>query len=329
MAARFDARGGTLGRSDSNTLVLPDPRRHISRLQAEVVLQGTQYLLRNAGNANPIIVNQRSLPPGASAPLTHGDEVQIGGYVLRVTLEDGRGRRRTEAADAAGPVAAPTAHAVIVASATEPKTRPRQAPNQDGPSTVAVDGGPQATAGWRDLYLPPERALWRAFEQGIGIDALPAEARTPGLMAIVGRMLRTSIDGTLRLMAARAATAHELRAQTAAFGPGAANPLKLALDGRAAVRQLLSPTARGFMPPAEAMQDAMDDLLGHAVGTEAGMRAALQGVLVSNEAANRFDSLFGAAFAKAYAEQLDALARERRRGDDDGAPSPNVTLPLA
>ncbi len=30
----FDERGGTIGRSDTITLTLPDPERHISRLQA-------------------------------------------------------------------------------------------------------------------------------------------------------------------------------------------------------------------------------------------------------------------------------------------------------
>jgi FHA domain-containing protein len=133
MAARFDAQGGTLGRSDSNTLALPDPRRHISRLQAEVVLQGAHYVLRNAGNANPIAVNQTSLPPGASAPLAHGDELQIGAYVLRVTLEDSHARPRT-GSPAAGAAQIP-AHTVIMASAAEPKTHPRRASSRLGPPT--------------------------------------------------------------------------------------------------------------------------------------------------------------------------------------------------
>ena len=121
MFARFDERGGTLGRSDSNTLALPDPRRHISRLQAEVVLLGGQFVLRNAGNANPIAVNQNSLAPGGSTTLAHGDELQVGAYVLRVTLEDPHSQPQI---DAAGASSIP-AHTVIMASAAEPKTHPR------------------------------------------------------------------------------------------------------------------------------------------------------------------------------------------------------------
>jgi FHA domain-containing protein len=666
MTARFDAHGGTLGRSDSNTLALPDPRRHISRLQAEVVLQGAHYVLRNAGNANPIAVNQTSLPPGASAPLAHGDELQVGAYVLRVSLEDPQSRPRTGPPVTAAQI---PAHTVIMASAAEPKTHPRRASNPLGPSTshgtgpqtvglgdlhapsytspysgatsatnpfadllgpaaapvaapspgrappaaapgprgvapappalapaargaaapapapnpwaVSPGGGaaspprsplpddfdpfattttiggvrapapgathddpfaglvdrgaPAAPAGSplmpadpiaamlppssqsidelfglspvaagprRDIigdfladapapraddtaaargaegqrkrgganldplamfeppsaapaqripstvvpdhtpelnaaYDPPRlrpfdfaqdrpavappspspsparalpraaaeaapapaaratpagpapaplaaadtpapraaaaaadtQALWRAFEQGAGIDALPDEARTPELMAIVGRMLRASVDGTLRLMAARAATKGEMRAQVTVIKPDRNNPLKFTLDGQVAVEQLLRPPMRGFMASTESVEDAMDDLLGHTVGTMAGMRAALQGVLarftpaqleavlsepsmldkllpmnrhaklwelylahharVKVEAEDRFGSLFGAAFVKAYEEQLEALEQARRGKASDDAPPPDATLPAA
>ncbi len=591
MTARFDQSGGTLGRSDSNTLALPDPRRHISRLQAEVVLQGGRYALRNAGNANPIVVNQTSVPPGASVALAHGDELQIGAYVLRATLEDPQPRSGVPATGAS----VIPAHTVIMASAGEPKTHPRRKPATEAPdmrargprpaasdpqtmglggidigpgasspssnpfadllgpsgasapcvsqgraapspaaanpwavdpgrgapapvparaplpddfdpfaAVTTIRGGAQAPADVparaddpfggllqrtpapsgvarqgaaridtvdpiaamlppaassidelfdlapvgsgprRDIlgdflsealpasdgrdgrgeieskldpmamftpagaaptprspgtvlpdhtpelhaaYRPPEvlaptprraepsykaadhiadhatpaprrepvddaHALWRAFEQGAGIDALPAHARTPELMGIIGRMLRASIDGTLRLMAARAATKQELRAQVTVIQTRDNNPLKFTLDGQAAVDQLLRPPMRGFMPGTDAMQDAMDDLLGHAAGTMAGMRAALDGVLarftpaqleaalsepsmldkllpmnrhaklwelylahharVKAEAEDRFQSLFGAAFVTAYEEQLEALGKARR-----------------
>ena len=36
ISAHFDAKGGTIGRHDDNTLALPDPERHISRRQAEI-----------------------------------------------------------------------------------------------------------------------------------------------------------------------------------------------------------------------------------------------------------------------------------------------------
>src|SRR5687767_15752206 len=97
----FDARGGTIGRSDANTLALPDPERHISRLQAEVSGGADGYDIRNAGGANPIFVNGRSLAPGERCRLSHRDELQIGGYLLRVQLEDEQAPRTVSRAHVA------------------------------------------------------------------------------------------------------------------------------------------------------------------------------------------------------------------------------------
>jgi FHA domain-containing protein len=261
-----------------------------------------------------------------------------------------------------------------------PEVRPAKPPVVEGPERV--DGppaqaaramgslspepaarAPRASAGSAAASSPVPRArghdsadvqaLWRAFEHGAGIGRLPDEALTPELMDIVGRLLRTSVEGTLRLMAARTATKQELRAQVTVIQSHDNNPLKFTPDPQAALEQLLRPPVRGFMPGTVAVEDAMDDLLGHAVGTMAGMRAALQGVLarftpaqleaalsepsmldkllpmnrhaklwelylahharVQGDAEDRFDSLFGAAFVKAYEEQLDELARARTR----------------
>lgn len=88
ITACFDASGGTIGRADCNTMALPDPERHISRLQAEVVGRGSQYMIRNVGAANPIVVAGRSIGHGETAVLEHGDEVRIGGYLLKVDCRD-------------------------------------------------------------------------------------------------------------------------------------------------------------------------------------------------------------------------------------------------
>jgi len=83
ITASFDATGGTIGRADHSTMALPDPERFISRKQAEIAFVGNGYTIRNVGAANPITVAQRTLAAGEAAPLRHGDEVRIGGYLLR------------------------------------------------------------------------------------------------------------------------------------------------------------------------------------------------------------------------------------------------------
>jgi len=87
ITARFDAHGGTIGRADHNTLALPDPERHISREQAEIVAQGSGFLIRNVGSSNPILVRNQPLARGESAPLAHLDQVRIGRYLLEASEE--------------------------------------------------------------------------------------------------------------------------------------------------------------------------------------------------------------------------------------------------
>ncbi|CAN5413423.1 hypothetical protein BH11PSE9_BH11PSE9_38130 [soil metagenome] len=85
LSASFDELGGTIGRADNNQLVLPDPERTISRVHAQVVFRAGRFAVVDRGS-NPIEVNGRVLSSGGEAPLGPGDEIQIGGYGLRVEL---------------------------------------------------------------------------------------------------------------------------------------------------------------------------------------------------------------------------------------------------
>jgi len=85
LSASFDELGGTIGRADTNHFVLPDPERSISRVHAQVVYRNGRYAIVDRGS-NPISVNGRALGSGAEQLLNEGDQVQIGGYVLRAAL---------------------------------------------------------------------------------------------------------------------------------------------------------------------------------------------------------------------------------------------------
>lgn len=115
IVGEFDERGGTIGRSDSNTMTLPDPERHVSRLQAEITFAGGAFSLRNVGSSNPIIVNGRPLSPGEAVALRHQDQISIGSYELRVDLQAPAARAGARAVDA---------RTVIGASAGEERTGP-------------------------------------------------------------------------------------------------------------------------------------------------------------------------------------------------------------
>ncbi|HEU0201523.1 MAG TPA: type VI secretion system-associated FHA domain protein TagH [Burkholderiaceae bacterium] len=86
MVGVFDQSGGTIGRGDDNTLVLPDPERRISRVHLRVTLQGGQYVLSNQGAGLSALINQQEVAPGEQAVLMHADVIELGAYVLRVAL---------------------------------------------------------------------------------------------------------------------------------------------------------------------------------------------------------------------------------------------------
>jgi len=117
----FDLKGGTIGRSDTNTMALPDPERHISRLQAEVSAREGRFSIRNSGAANAIFINGRALAPGEGSVLASGDELRIGGYALGVMVEAQNEVVRTITQGRA----VVDARAVIVGSAVENRTDPR------------------------------------------------------------------------------------------------------------------------------------------------------------------------------------------------------------
>lgn len=83
LSASFGPAGGTVGRANTNALVLPDPEKTISRVHVEVVCRAGQFLLIDRGS-NPVSINGMALAPGQEAPVRGGEDLLIGAYLLRV-----------------------------------------------------------------------------------------------------------------------------------------------------------------------------------------------------------------------------------------------------
>ena len=81
LAYDFDSRGGAIGREEGNELTLPDPERHISRVQARIEFDGANFVFVDMGG-NPSSVNDRPVGKGNRVVLAGGDRLAIGGYVL-------------------------------------------------------------------------------------------------------------------------------------------------------------------------------------------------------------------------------------------------------
>src|SRR2546427_6363046 len=86
LSARFEGAGGTIGRGESNTLVLADPERFISRTHATISFQAGGYVITDTGTKNPVVVNGRPLGSGSQTRLGDGDQVKVGDYILQVSM---------------------------------------------------------------------------------------------------------------------------------------------------------------------------------------------------------------------------------------------------
>lgn len=87
IAICLPAEGGTIGRDDDNTLVLPDPMRVMSRRHLQVTPDADGgYRLSNVSTSNPALLNALSLLPGEECALSDGDQIRIGCYLIEVRL---------------------------------------------------------------------------------------------------------------------------------------------------------------------------------------------------------------------------------------------------
>jgi predicted component of type VI protein secretion system len=359
LIGRFDERGGTVGRSDNATFTLPDPERMISRTQAQILHRDDGYWIENVSSANSILHNGRPLSAGMRVTVRDGDEIRIGGYTLLASSENDaataailRGRTaviRPRAGNSNTPQVADSAPAAEPSRPAEPRqdevARAVSAPNAAAvapvaPVAIALNPGP---TGGVDA-----QALWRAFQQGAGVElAPPKNGLTPEVMAEIGSVLLSAIEGIHRLMSMRSTAKDEMRAEMTMIQLQGNNPLKVAPDASVALQLLLQPPARGFLPAKEAIQETMIDMQAHLIGMTAGLRSALEAVLdrfdpakveaqlttrsmldsllpshhrarlwelylehyrsLREEAQQDFQRLFGEAFREAYEEQVRSL----------------------
>jgi FHA domain-containing protein len=182
----FDAKGGTIGRSDANTMTLPDPERHISRLQVEVLALEGRFHVHNAASANPIFVNGRALNPGERGVLANHDELRIGGYALDVLMDVDDEAVRTITHGRA----VVDARAVIAGSAAEHRTDPRQMMQGRGarvvpplpvapPSGIGTAMPPAPPTGAGGPPSMPAAAGSNPFDDLLGRGSSPASADDP------------------------------------------------------------------------------------------------------------------------------------------------------
>ncbi|WP_295527053.1 type VI secretion system-associated FHA domain protein TagH [uncultured Pseudacidovorax sp.] len=175
LAARFGPQGGTIGRADTNTLVLDDPDRTVSRVHAQVLCRGGQYVIVDRGS-NPMQCNGVPLGAGNEAPLRGGERLVIGSFELAVQ----------GVAAAAPPVAAadlPTGFGQVAAA--------MPAPAGDDPFADLLAGLAPAAPLARPVPAPPPSApavpLPDAFADPMGLaPRMPAPSAADPFAGLLG-----------------------------------------------------------------------------------------------------------------------------------------------
>ena len=148
----FDELGGTIGRADTNQLVLPDPERTISRIHAQVVFRGGNYALIGRGG-NAVLHNGAPVGHGAQVMLAQGDLIVIGSYHIAVSTG--------QTAPASDPFEAAfgNGNQVVRTAPVVPKPAPSPTPSAAKPAP-RPNASAQATGGSAAFGIPDD---WDPF----------------------------------------------------------------------------------------------------------------------------------------------------------------------
>ena len=132
---RFDAAGGTLGRSEQADWCLPDPERVVSSVHAQIHFKHGHYSVTDK-STNGLFINRavEALGPQASHVLQHGDVLCLGDYEIQVALIDAE-------LTSIGDISNNKSELNTVAQSTV-----SSAMTADGLTVAQITGGPQLSA---------------------------------------------------------------------------------------------------------------------------------------------------------------------------------------
>jgi predicted component of type VI protein secretion system len=260
LVAHFDPRGGLIGRADTARLVLPDPKRTVSRFHAHISFENGRYLIEDMGSTNPAAVNGRPLASGQRLELKSGDQVRIGSYTLVAELA--RGEHAPEDAVAHAAAEEIYAHTRIVA---------REATQAVAPSARSASG-PAASSD-----------LWRSFQEGAEAAIELPDGLRPETMRMLGAMMKSLVGGVRRLLQLRMLVKQDMEADVTTLRTRQNNPIKFAPDDARALAALVKPPLPGFIAGPPAVDEVMMDLQIHTIATRVAMRTAIERVLARFE----------------------------------------------
>jgi type VI secretion system protein len=209
-------------------------------------------------------------------------------------------------------------------------------------------GAISPAAGTPPLATTDQEALRDALAEGLGLSrSLLDEVPLPALLKNLGQIVRSSVEGAMSILRARAQMKSEFRMSQTMIRPVENNPLKFSVNTEEALRHIIDPRQNsGYLPPLAAFREAHDDSEAHMLAVMVGMQSALKAVLqrfkpenlekrlgpsallekvplyrqakswerftelygeIANEVEDDFQQLFGRAFSQAYEAQIRRL----------------------
>jgi type VI secretion system protein len=118
------------------------------------------------------------------------------------------------------------------------------------------------------------------FLEGIGLPEQFADSMDPETFYTIGRMLRTSLQGTMDVLLARTKIKSEMRLDVTTIRSVKNNPVKFSYNVDEAVSRLLGKEkSEGYMEPIRAIEEAFEDIRAHQIAVLAGMQTALKSIL--------------------------------------------------
>ncbi len=191
------------------------------------------------------------------------------------------------------------------------------------------------------------------FLSGAGLENTGiSESLDPQSFYIIGKILKSSVQGTMDVLIGRAKIKNEMHLDVTMIRSKENNPVKFSVTAEEALKKLLAPQDAGYLPAEEAIEEAFDDIRAHQFSVIAGMQTALLEVLkrfdpqkleqrlqqqnpisssipvvkqaklwdtfeqlyneIELEAADNFYHLFGQAFAESYEQQIIKLKKIKK-----------------
>jgi type VI secretion system protein ImpI len=250
----FDARGGSIGRIESNDWPLPDPERWVSSRHAVVRFEGGGFCLEDV-STNGTFLNgpDQAVDKRGAVRLKDGDRLFIGDYEILVQLiEDGQ-PAGVPATPAGGNIVDPLA--LLGAGAAPPAAGPPPAVPRAAPAAAAVPAcAPGAAA------APAAEARASQLLAALGLDPTEVDAEIAGQL---GAIVRTVVQGTIEALRARSEAKSNLKMPTTSIRAAENNPLKFSLNADDALHNLFIKRHPGYLGPQEAFHEAFQDLAFH------------------------------------------------------------------